>query len=413
MERVDARICCLDLDTFFVSVERLLDPSLVGKPVVVGAAPGKRGVVTSCSYEVRELGVRSGMSATEARRLAPHAVFVPPRHGVYSPYAKAVKEVLERFTPVVQTASIDEFFLDFHGCEGLYAQPGDTDADQAIERAVWQMRDAIQDEVGLPSSAGIAATRSIAKIASGRAKPAGVVMVRRGAEFDFVRELSVRKFPGIGPKAEQRLTADGIHGLGQLLSLPPGPLRNRYRRLSERVHASVFPAKRTRLGRDRPAFREHDPDGLSMGSISNERTFHVDVGDRDAVVAQLRSLVERVCWRVRKRDIRLRTVSLKLRYADFDTITRSITISPTHAEHEVLPAVLTLLDRAWTRPLALRLLGVQASNLVGPKKQLALPLGDAGRPAKGGAIDRVREQFGYDAIRVGAVANGRKSSWLA
>ena len=125
--RSPSRICCLDLDTFFVSVERLLDPSLAGKPVVVGAAPGHRGVVTAASYEVRALGVRSGMPISEAFRRAPRAIFLPTRHGTYSPYALRVRTVLERYTPIVQTASIDEFFLDFVGCEGLYRAKVDVD----------------------------------------------------------------------------------------------------------------------------------------------------------------------------------------------------------------------------------------------------------------------------------------------
>lgn len=205
-----ARICCLDLDTFFVSVERLLDPSLVGRPVVVGGRKGARGVVTSASYEVRALGVRSGMPMAEAVRLAPNAEFVPTRHDTYGPYAARVKEVLERFCPVVRTASIDEFFLDFHGCEKLYARPGDADADATITRTVREMREAIQAEVGLPASAGIGATRAVAKMASGRAKPAGVWMVRAGEERAFAAGLPVRKFPGIGPVAEERLAARGI-----------------------------------------------------------------------------------------------------------------------------------------------------------------------------------------------------------
>lgn len=172
-----ARICCLDLDTFFVSVERLFDPNLVGRPVVVGGLPGQRGVVTAASYEVRAFGVKSGMSMAEAVRLCPQAVFLPTRHGVYGPFAERVRAVLERYTPEVQTASIDEFFLDFRGCEGLLRQPSDPDDDATILRVVDRMRQEIADEVGLPASAGIGATRAVAKIASGLAKPRGTVLV--------------------------------------------------------------------------------------------------------------------------------------------------------------------------------------------------------------------------------------------
>src|SRR5262249_33059504 len=137
------RICCLDLDTFFVSVERLLDPSLNGKPVVVGGRPGQRGVVTSCSYEVRALGVRSGMSLTEAYALAPNAIYLPTRHDLYSDYATRVRELAQGYTPVSQVASIDEMFLDFSGCEELYKRPGDRDPDATIGRVVRALTDEI------------------------------------------------------------------------------------------------------------------------------------------------------------------------------------------------------------------------------------------------------------------------------
>src|SRR5262245_7367354 len=147
------RICCLDLDTFFVSVERVLDPRLVGRPVVVGGLPGERGVVTAASYEVRDLGVRSGMSLKLAFGLAPGAVYLPTRHGVYGEYAERVRRIAESYTPVSQVASIDEMFLDFSGCEKLYARAGDAGPDGTIERVVNQLTDEIQERIGLPSSA--------------------------------------------------------------------------------------------------------------------------------------------------------------------------------------------------------------------------------------------------------------------
>src|SRR5262245_41374956 len=158
------RICCLDLDTFFVSVERLLDPTLVGKPVVVGGHPRQRGVVTAASYEVREFGVRSGMSLTRAAELAPHATFLPTRHGVYDEYASRVWEIARTYTPVAQIASIDEMFLDFTGCERLYHRPSDADDDATIERVVRRLTADIQTRVGLPASAGIGTSRSVAKV---------------------------------------------------------------------------------------------------------------------------------------------------------------------------------------------------------------------------------------------------------
>ncbi|MFT4627327.1 MAG: DNA polymerase-4 [Myxococcota bacterium] len=398
--RPAARICCLDLDTFFVSVERLLDPSLEGLPVVVGARPGQRGVVTAASYEVRAFGVRSGMSMTEAVKLAPHAVFLPTRHGVYSPYAARVKAVLERFCPEVQTASIDEFFLDFRGCERVYSRPSDAGGDAAILRAVRQMRQAVQDEVGLPASAGLGGTRVVAKMASRDAKPAGVFLVPIGRELDFVWNLSVRALPGIGPSGEQRLVGAGIRTLGELLDLPPGPLRARFGSQSAGVrHRLLAPH---RLGRDRPAFSEHDPVGGTVGTISNESTFWADVSQVDRVEKRLRALSERVCWRARRRGVRARTITLKLRRDDFHTISRARTLPPTDEERVVGDAIVDLFRANWDRR-AVRLVGVQLSNLVGEDTQLALPLPAGGAPPVGPAIDAIRERFGYDAIRLGAV----------
>lgn len=391
----------MDLDTFFVSVERLLDPSLNGRPVVVGGERGSPGVVTACSYEVRAFGVRSGMALREASRLAPaDAVFLRPRHGVYSPYAKQVKAVLEDYTPVVQTASIDEFYLDFSGCERLYRRPGDADDDATILRVVREMRQAIQDRVGLPASAGIGCTRSVAKMATRPAKPAGVVMVPAGDEWDFLSGLSVRAFPGIGPSAEARLAADGLTTLGQLLLLPPGAARQRHAHAIERLWHAIDGDDGGGLGRDRPAFREHDPAGLTVGSISNERTFFASLDDTAKVYDQLRGLSERVCWRARKRGVRARTLTLKLRTADFVTITRGRTGPPTDVDAHVYAVVRALCDQHWTRQQPIRLLGIALTNLVHPEPQLALPLDGQTRSAAP-AIDALRARFGYDAVRLG------------
>ena len=420
-----ARICCLDLDTFFVSVERLLDPTLVGKPVVVGGRKGSRGVVTSASYEVRPLGVRSGMSMRDAVKLAPDAIYVPTRHGVYSPYAKKVKEILERYSPEVRTASIDEFFIDFSGCERMFRLPTDVDDDATIERAIRRMRQDIQDELGLPASAGVGATRSIAKMASGFAKPAGVYMVRCGGELAFVRDLPVRKFPGIGPVAEEALHTASIYTLGQLLDAD-GEAGTRFRGLQRSLRRRVFPTHATRLGRDRPAFREHDVEGLTVGSISNERTFFTTIGNLEDVEAQVRGLCDRTCWRARKRGVNARTITLKLRWSNFETITRGRTIGATHFAPRVWATARELLHANWQPHRQIRLVGVQLSNLV-PDLQLEVPFEDVSRPPHNVAIDTIRDRFGFDAILLGPASQpvgvtdktrwsgrslGRSTSWL-
>ncbi len=252
------RICCLDLDTFFVSVERILDPSLNGKQVVVGGRPGTRGVVTSCSYEVREVGVRSGMSLTEAGRLAPDAVYLPVRGGAYSEYAEKVRKIASRYSPVIQVASIDELYMDFAGCERLYRKSGDASDDATIERTVREMTAVIHDELGLPSSAGIGASRSMAKIGSGLAKPAGVLLVPAGSEAALLAPLPVRKLPGIGPVAEEKLERAGLATLGQVAAMPVSELRRIFGAWAEHVKDSARGLGSADLSRDRPAFHEHD-----------------------------------------------------------------------------------------------------------------------------------------------------------
>ncbi|HET7541596.1 MAG TPA: DNA polymerase IV [Polyangiaceae bacterium] len=399
------RICCLDLDTFFVSVERLLDPRLLGQPVIVGGYPGQRGVVTSASYEVRALGVRSGMSLTKAYALAPNAVYLPTRHGVYGKYAEQTRQIARDYTPVTQVASIDEMYLDFSGCERLYFTAGDESPDRTIERTVRRLTDEIATRVGLPASAGIATSRALAKIASGLAKPRGVLLVPASAELAFLKPLPVRKFPGIGPVAESKLQALGLCTLGDVEAAPLPLLRRALGSWAEAIQQSCRGFGAHALGRERPAFQEHDPEHCALGTLSNERTFREDVRDPACIAAMLCALCERVCWRARKRGVKARTVTLKLRYADFQTLQRSRTITPTCSELELYPVIHELYRRSRTRRTAIRLLGIRLSNLRPQAAQLELfeqkaPLHRA--------VDRVRQRYGYDALRI-ALGDSRDS----
>lgn len=403
-----ARIACLDLDTFFVSVERILHPELAGRPVVVGGARGGRGVVTAASYEVRPFGVRSGISLREADRLAPNdTVFMPPSHGVYSDYAHRVRLIAQDFTPESRVASIDEMYLGFQGCEELYRRAGDVDDDATIERVCRAMTARILRELGLPASVGIGSSKTIAKVASGVAKPAGVRLVRAGDEAAFLAPLPVRKLPGIGPVGEERLHAMGIATLGRLAACRVDELEPifgvRAGDLVLRARGATD-ASAVLLGRERPAFREHDPEGETLGSISNERTFAEDVRDPRDVEARLCALVERVCWRARKRGVKARTVTLKLRYADFETLTRSRSFAATSSELDVLPIVLALYRKARTRSTAVRLVGIQLSNLHEPGAQLELELTTHERLHR--SVDGIRAKYGFDAV--GAAAARRR-----
>ena len=402
------RICCLDLDTFFVSVERLHDPALIGKPVVVGGLPGQRGVVTAASYEVRAFGVRSGMSLTKAFELAPHAIYLPTRHGVYGEYSERVRRIAESYTPVSQIASIDEMFLDFSGCERLYARAGDAGPDATVERVVRQLTDEIQARVGLPASAGIATSRSVAKVASACAKPRGVRLVPAGCEAAFLGPLPVRRFPGIGPVAERGLDALGLTTLAAVAAAPITTLRRVLGGLAEPLQRACRGQGGHELGPERPAFLEHDPSGGTHGTISNERTFREDVRDPSRIQALLCSLTERVCWRARKRGIKAGTVTLKLRYADFETLQRSRSLAPTCSELDLYPVVCELFARARQRHTPIRLLGVRLSSLQPDGEQLVL---FAGHEPVHRAVDGVRQRYGYAALRLALGEGGQHAAF--
>ncbi len=400
-----ARICCLDLDTFFVSVERVLDPSLEGKPVVVGGKRGSRGVVTASSYEMRRFGVRSGMSLAKADELAPpDAIFLSGTHGVYSEYATKVREIASSYTPESRIASIDEMYLDFRGCDRMYAKPGDASGDATIERVVREITGRIRDELRLPASCGIASCKAVAKVASGLAKPAGVLLVPGGSEAAFLAPLPVRKLPGIGPVAEEKLHLAGLLTLGDVAASPLERLSRIFGAWAPTIRGHALGTGDAELGRERPHFREHDPEGESIGSISNERTFMEDVRDPHVLEGRLISLTERVCWRARKRGVKARTVTLKLRYADFRTISRSRTMWPTCAEHEVHAVVLELFKKARTRDERVRLLGIKLSNLGFYDDQLEL---FRGREELHRAVDEIRERFGFEAVGSAAALGKR------
>jgi DNA polymerase IV len=396
------RICCLDLDTFFVSVERVLDPTLEGKPVVVGGKPGSRGVVTAASYEVRRLGVKSGMSLVEAGRLAPDAIYLPTRGDTYSTYADRVREIARRFAPTVLVASIDEMFLDLTGCERLYARPDDENGDVAIERAVLELTASIDGELGLPASAGIATSKVMSKVASSLAKPRGVMLVPAGVERAVLAPLPVRSFPGIGPVGESKLHAAGFETLGAVADAPVSELQKIFGAWATAIQRGVLGEGCGDLGRERPAFSEHDPEGETVGSISNERTFREDVSDPASIESVLCGLCERVCWRARKRGIKARTVTLKVRYADFHTLTRSRTLAPSSDELELYPILKEMLLQARTRPLPLRLLGIQLSNL-GVFEQLSL---FDQHERVNAVVDDIRARYGFSIVTLATQLGG-------
>jgi DNA polymerase-4 len=271
------------------------------------------------------------------------------------------------------------------------------------------MTDAIAGELSLPSSAGIATSKSTAKVACGLAKPRGVLLVRAGTEAATLDPLPVRKLPGIGPVSERKLAELGITTLGQLVQAPDALLRPIFGVYAAGLRRDAAGLGSDELGRERPAFREHDPSGGRVGSISNERTFAETT--QEVSEAILSSLSERVCSRARKRGVLAGTVTLKLRYTDFETLTRARTIEPTNVDEEVHRVVLELYRQMRTRALSIRLLGVALSKL--RLDGVQLPLFDRGK-RRGRVVDAVREKFGYDAVHLATtLARTRRLSSLA
>ena len=323
-------------------------------------------------------------------------MFVPGHGDEYMDYSRRAREIVERFSPVVVAASIDEHYLDFRGCERMYRRADDADDDATILRTVREMTAAIDRELGLPSSAGIATSKPLAKVASGLAKPAGVLLVRAGTEAETLARLPVRKLPGIGPVAEARLRSVGIETLGQVVTAAEATLQSIFGAYTAGIRASARGEGSDELGRERPAFREHDPHGVVAGTISNERTFAERTPGTAAEI--LSSLCEKVSSRARSRGVLAGQLTLKLRYTDFDTITRGRTITPpTSVDTELHRIARELYDEARTRDLPIRLLGIAVARLRLGTDQL--PLFDGGE-RRNEAVDRVRDRFGYHAVHL-------------
>lgn len=382
----------VDLDAFFVAVERVLDPSLIGKPVVVGGAPGHRGVVMSASYEARRYGVRSAMPASEARRLCPQAVFVPGKLHEYRKVSARFIDILRSFTPLVEQVSVDEAYLDMAGTELLFGPP---------EAAARSMKARIASELRVTASIGVAESKLVAKVASDECKPDGLLVVAAGDAIDFLAPLATGKLPGLGPVAERELSVLGIRTLGQLVAHPLGPIA---RRIGE--GPARWLKERARGFDDSPVVPQRD-----AKSISAETTFGADSGDRDFLRATLLELAERVGARLRKAGKHARSITLKLRYHDFATMTRQKTLPrPIEGDDSIFRAATELMDAALrTRRAKVRLLGVGVDELTDPAPQLSMLEAPADDDAKlSGAVDRIRERFGRDSIKRAAVLRVRR-----
>ena len=343
----------LDLDAFYASVEVLENPALAGKPVLIGGHPEGRGVVAAASYAARAHGVRSAMPMARALVLCPEAIILPARFSLYREYSRRIMDILRRATPLFEQMSIDEAFLDV------------TEQTQSWEAAVdlaRQLQREVREEVGLSASLGIASNKLVAKIASDYDKPGGLTVVAPGHEASFLAPLPVRVLWGVGPVMERKLAELGATTVGELARLPEEALRQRFGK-----HGAAL--ARQALGLDRrPVVTEH-----RVKSVSQERTFRRDVVDPQVMHEQLQKMSERVAARLVRNDLVAGTIGLKLRYSDFTTLSRQMTLAvPTADERVISQVACALLDRTWRKGRPVRLLGVAAHRLSESAGQLPL-----------------------------------------
>jgi DNA polymerase-4 len=378
-------IAHLDLDCFFVSVERIKDPSLNGKPVAVGGV-GRRGVITSASYEARPFGVRSAMPTGRAMQLCPQLKVVRGSHGEYGKISKQLYGFLCDHSPVVEQASIDEMYMDFTGCEKLYNNdlPGLMRTLQAL----------VKKEFSLPCTIALSPNKVISKIATGVVKPAGVVTIGHGAEKEFLAPLDIAVIPGVGAKTEKELRKYNFNTIRDV------------QRSSEEVlvtllgdHGRYIFRTANGIGSDRLDVE------WKRKSISNEETFGADSSDVDVLLRHLFDLTESVCYNTRRYGWKGKTIRIKIRYSDFSTITRNATlIEPTSDDKTVFDAAKKLFLRSYDRKQPVRLLGVGLTQFSEARDE-TLPIfaSDGKRSQLLGAVDKLKKKFGNDTIHTGAV----------
>jgi DNA polymerase-4 len=379
-----AHILHLDMDAFYAAIEQRDRPELRGKPVIVGGQPDQRGVVSAASYEARRYGIHSAMPLRTAGRLCPHAVFLDLRHKLYAKWSDRIAAILAKYSPVVEMASVDEAYLDLAGTERLLGSP---------LAAADNLRQEIWTTTGLPSSIGLGATRLVAKVASDQAKPAGLLWIPAGSEAAFLALLAVRKIPGIGPVTENALRGLGIETVGQLAAVPLDKLEQVFGQWGGALY-------RKARGEDAyEFFVDAEPK-----SISQHHTFGEDTSDAGQIEPMLSHLCQKAGKRLRDAGLHAGTITLMLRYASFETITRARTLSsPTSLDQEVLTVARALLARHRDPKRKVRLVGIALSGLAAGERQLDLL--DGARRDKleklARTADRLRERFGFDKIQLG------------
>jgi DNA polymerase-4 len=379
-----ASILHVDMDAFFVSVELLERPELRGKPVVVGGRPDQRGVVAAASYEARHYGIHSAMPLRTAGRLCPHAVFLDGHHEKYSEWSDRVAKILAKFSPIVEMVSIDEAYLDLAGTERLHGPPLAA-ADKLLR--------SITGETGLPCSGGLASTRLVAKVASDQGKPRGLVWVVPGMEQCFLAPLPIRKIPGIGAVTERALRALNIETVAQLA----GHSEEKLELIFGQWGTALY--RKARGGDAYEFLIDAEPK-----SISHNHTFGRDTADVAEMESMLSHLSQKACKRLREAGLNARTLTLTIRYAGFQTYTRSKTVNePIHLDADVSRIFLELFRAHRDPKRKVRLLGTALSQFTHGAGQLELLEADRreklDRLTK--AADGLRDKFGFGSVQFG------------
>ena len=378
----ESTILHVDMDAFFASVEERDNPALKGKAVVVGT--GVRGVVSAANYEARKFGIHAAMPVGRAKRLAPHAIFVPPNMSRYSEVSSHIMEIFRSVTPLVEPLSLDEAFLDVTGAKRLL---GDG------REIAKQIRAKVEASEGITCSVGIATTKFIAKLAAGRCKPNGMLEIAEDRVLEFLHPLPVNAIWGVGPKTNEELQKLGLRTVADIANTPRQTL---IRALGEAAGASLYELS---WGRD---YRDVEPEEVDK-SISAAETFDSDTEDQEIVLRELLRLTEKATYRMREKDFSARTISIKVRFADFKTISRSKTvplaISATHEVFEVVKALFLglKLDRA-----RIRLVGVSLDGLedgIDASEQLVLGERENGWRQATAAMDKASARFGQGSVR--------------
>ena len=377
MQAPQRYIAHFDLDSFFVSVEMLLDPSLLGKAVVVGGSKD-RGVVTTCSYEARKFGVRSAMPMRKAMELCPHAIIVKSSYGQYAKYSAWVTNIIAANAPLYEKASIDEFYIDLTGMDTFF---------NPLEWTI-KLRQTIMDETGLPISFGLATNKLVAKIATDEAKPNGYLFVTPGKEKEFLAPLPVEKLGGVGKKSHQTLLGLGIQNIGDILHFDPTLLEKVLGKWGTQLI-------RQANGKSDSVVSPH----RESKSISAENTFEENTSDMDILLAQLVGQSERVAYELRQEKKYATCVAIKFRNANFETSTRQVTVPATIADSDIIKAATDLFTKLYVPGTMVRLLGVRLSGLTNVGAQTNLFDNKTEQNALYEAIDAVKNKYGKSLLR--------------